>query len=107
MNVVTAGNAVQLRRQFDRAEGETGYVSPSTAQMAVTDEAGATVALTETVTYLGGSGTETSVVVKATWSIPDDAHGLYVVTTKVLGALVGAHQETWRVRQRRLVVVPS
>jgi len=104
ITTIRAGNIAHIDRTFTRVDPAVSVVG-STAQVAVTDAAGTTTALTgETVTVDNVAGT---VRVVADWTIPDSYPAQIVtVTIDVSTAMIAAWEERLFVKGRTLAVVP-
>jgi hypothetical protein len=104
MDTFLAGSIVHIDRTFTRVDSAVS-VAGSTAQVAVTDAAGTTTALTgESVTIDAPNGT---VRVVADWTIPDNyPRQTVTVTIDVGAAMVAAWEQRIFVKARTLATVP-
>jgi hypothetical protein len=102
---IRAGNIAYIDKLFTRVD-PTINPTGSTANVAVTDAAGVSTALTgETVTPDSVAGT---LRVQASWTIPDSYPSQAVtVTIDVSGPMVAAYEERIYVLARTLPTVPA
>ncbi len=105
INGILAGNVLHIVATVTRPSGSIASVSPSTAKVAVTDQAGVSTNVPGVqVDYLS----DAALTVTADWVIPD-THPDQVITITVdtSGALVAAGERRGvKIEARRVLVMP-
>ncbi len=105
INGILAGNVLHIVATVSRPSGSTTPINPSTAKVAVTDQAGVSVNVPgATVAYLNAE----TLTVTADWVIPDThPDQIVTITVDTTGGLVAAGERRGvRIEARRTPVMP-